>query len=121
MNRRSMLFKAQTAFLSVSRCDCLASTQVKKTTWRKVWDVPGDVSCDPGAVGGWCRSGLGVRVQSKSKMILHTSETAVPVPLTRCTDSNLSMAAVVPRVLIIVDSLLWLRVFFFFFTKDPWG
>lgn len=50
-----------------------------------------------------------------STMILHMSETAVPVPLTRCTDSNLSMAAVVPHVLIIVDSLLWLRGFFFFF------
>lgn len=56
------------------------------------------------------RSGLGVRVPL-SPAIPHISNVAVLVMSTqrKNSNSNISMAAVFPRVLIIVDSLLWLR------------
>lgn len=112
---------------SVSRCDCLASTQKKKkTSWKNVWDVHtllaesmngvmkrtslgGDSawSGDPGAVGVQVRlRGGGSTINNDPS---HIKKLQFQFLLTRCTDSNISMAAVFPGVLIIADGLLWLR------------
>lgn len=71
MKRCSIVFKAQTAFLSVSRCDSLASTHEKKTSWKRrsrtfqeMFHVTQEL-----LVGGGVGVGVQVRLRGESSAI----------------------------------------------------